>query len=78
MHRHSVAQDAQLGTVKGAMVRGDKGGCVVGRALCVIACLQGCVLFFCFVPVSWACFECVLRVRAWDWSCPTVSILVWM
>jgi hypothetical protein len=51
---------------------------MVGRALCVIACLQGCVLFFFFVPVCWAVFECVVRVRAWDWSCPTVSILVWI
>ena len=29
VQRHSVAQDAQLGTVMGAMDRGDKGGCKV-------------------------------------------------
>jgi hypothetical protein len=53
---HSVAQDAQLGTVKGAMVRGDKGGCMVGRALCVIECLLGCVPFSPHPPYFTALF----------------------
>ena len=56
VQRHSVAQDAQLGTVKGAMVRGDKGGCMVGRALCVIECLLGCVPFSPHPPYFTALF----------------------
>ena len=39
LQRHSVAQDAQLGTVMGAVGRGDIGGSMGGRSLCAIECL---------------------------------------
>jgi hypothetical protein len=36
LQRHNVAQDAQLGTVMGAVGRGDIGGSMGGRSLCAI------------------------------------------
>ena len=36
LQRHSVAQDAQLGTVMGAVGRGGIGGSMGGRSLCAI------------------------------------------
>ena len=36
LQRHSVAQDAQLGTVMGAVGRGDIGGSMGGRSMCAI------------------------------------------
>ncbi len=36
LQRHSVAQDAQLGTVMGAVGNGDIGGSMGGRSLCAI------------------------------------------
>jgi hypothetical protein len=39
LQRHSVAQDAQLRAVMGAVGRGDIGGSMGGRSLCAIECL---------------------------------------
>ena len=71
----SVAHDAELGSLKGSVDRGQKDGHLGERVRCVFWCVHCCVRSYSFLKSHLPSVVCVLRGKSVEIGGPTAQLL---